>query len=100
MSSINFKQLAMADLDINSNIEPISKVVEQALSNFLKNREKKKTPFIVEANAVKKQDLVKYLSKQLLDEVDKVVKEKGITEADFKRLEIEHFRTKNKNISI
>ena len=61
--SINFKQLAMADLDINSNIEPISKEVEQALSNFLKNREKKKMPFVVEANSVKKQALVKYLSK-------------------------------------
>ena len=50
--SINFKQLAMADLDINSNIEPISKEVEQALSNFLKNREKEKTPFVGEKNAV------------------------------------------------
>ncbi len=33
--------------------------------------------------------LVKHLSKQLLDEFDKVVKEKGITEADFNRLEME-----------
>ena len=41
-TNINFKQLAMADLDINSNIEPISKEVEQALSNFLKNRKKRK----------------------------------------------------------
>ena len=36
--------------------------------------------------------LVKNLSKQLLDEVDKLVEEKGITEKDFKRLETEHFR--------
>ena len=36
-----------------------------------------------------KQVLVKHLSKQLLDEVDRVVEEKGITEADFKRLETE-----------
>ena len=43
-----------------------------------------------------KQVLVKHLSKQLLDEVDKVVEEKGITEEDFKRLEMEHFRTKSK----
>lgn len=39
-----------------------------------------------------KQILVKHLSKQLLDEVDRVVEEKGITEADFKRLKTEHFR--------
>ncbi len=38
--------------------------------------------------------LVKHLSQQLLDEVDRVVVEKGITEADFKKLETEHFRTK------
>ena len=44
----------------------------------------------------KKQALIKNLSKQLLDEVDKVVEEKGITEDDFKRLETEHFRTKSK----
>jgi hypothetical protein len=43
-----------------------------------------------------KQVLVKHLSKQLLEEVDKVVEEKGITEANFKRLETEHFRTKSK----
>ena len=49
---------------------------------------------------LKKQALVKYLSKQLLNEVGKVVEEKGITEKDFKRLETEHFRTKTKNISI
>lgn len=36
-----------------------------------------------------KQVLVKHLSKQLLDEVDRVVEEKGITDADFKRLETE-----------
>ncbi|MBC7409029.1 MAG: hypothetical protein H7339_11625 [Arcicella sp.] len=36
-----------------------------------------------------KQVLVKHLSKQLLDEVDKVVEEKGITEANFKRSETE-----------
>jgi hypothetical protein len=33
-----------------------------------------------------KQVLVKHLSKQLLDEVSRVVEEKGITEEDFKRL--------------
>jgi hypothetical protein len=27
-TNINFKQLAMADLDINSNIEPLSKEME------------------------------------------------------------------------
>ena len=53
-TNINFKQLAMADLDINSNIEPLSKEIEQALSNFLKNRKKRKTPFMAETNAVKK----------------------------------------------
>ena len=36
-----------------------------------------------------KQVLVKHLSKQLLDEVDKVVEDKGTTEDDFKRLETE-----------
>jgi hypothetical protein len=36
-----------------------------------------------------KQVLVKHLSKQLLDEVDRVVEEKGIMEADFKRLKME-----------
>ena len=44
----------------------------------------------------KKKILIKNLSKQLLDEVCKVVEEKGITEDDFKRLEMEHFRTKTK----
>jgi hypothetical protein len=44
-----------------------------------------------------KQVLVKHLSQQLLDEVDRVVKEKGITDADFKKLETEHFRTKSKS---
>jgi hypothetical protein len=39
-TKINFKQLAMADLDINSNIEPLSKEMEQALSDFLKMRKK------------------------------------------------------------
>jgi hypothetical protein len=34
--------LAKADLDINSNIEPLSKEIEQALSEFLKNRKKRK----------------------------------------------------------
>ena len=42
----------MADLDINSNIEPLLKEVEQALSDFLKNRKKKKTPSMAETNAV------------------------------------------------
>jgi hypothetical protein len=51
-TNINFKQLAMADLDINSNIEPISKEIEQALSEFLKNRKKRKKAFVGEANAV------------------------------------------------
>ena len=44
----------------------------------------------------KKEILIKNLSKQLLDEVDKVVEEKGITEEYFKRLETEHFRVKSK----
>ncbi len=43
-----------------------------------------------------KQVLVKHLSKQLLDEVDRVVEQKGITDADFRKLETEHFRTKSK----
>ena len=51
-TNINFKQLAMADLDINSNVEPLSKEIEQALSDFLKNRKKRKKAFVVEANAV------------------------------------------------
>ena len=51
-TNINFKQLAMADLDINSNIEPLSKEMEQALSEFLKNRKKRKTPFVAEGNVV------------------------------------------------
>ena len=51
-TNINFKQLGMADLDINSNIEPISKEVEQALSNFLKNRKKRKKAFVTEVNVV------------------------------------------------
>jgi hypothetical protein len=37
---IDFKKLAMADLDINSNVEPLSKEIEQALSEFLRNRKK------------------------------------------------------------
>ena len=41
-TNIDFKKLAMADLDINSNIEPLSKATEQALSEFLKNRKKRK----------------------------------------------------------
>ena len=40
--------------------------------------------------------LVKHLSQQMLDEVDSVVAEKGITEIDFKKLETDHFRTKLK----
>jgi hypothetical protein len=32
----------MADLDINSNIEPITKEMEQALSEFLVNRRKQR----------------------------------------------------------
>jgi hypothetical protein len=51
-TNINFKQLAKADLDINSNIEPLSKEMEQALSEFLKNRKKRKKTFVVEAGAV------------------------------------------------
>ena len=51
-TNINFKQLGMADLDINSNIEPLSKEIEQALSNFLKNRKKGKKPSVVETIAV------------------------------------------------
>jgi hypothetical protein len=51
-TNINFKQLATADLDINSNIEPLSKEIEQALSDFLKNRKKRKKAFVVETNAV------------------------------------------------
>lgn len=43
-----------------------------------------------------KQVIVKHLSQQLLDEVDRVVEEKGITEKDFKKLETQHFRTKTK----
>jgi len=43
-----------------------------------------------------KRVLVKHLSQQVLDEVDNVVAEKGITETDFKKLETEHFRTKFK----
>ena len=42
-----------------------------------------------------KRVLVKHLSQQLLDEVDRVVKEKGITDADFKKLETQHQRTKS-----
>ena len=51
-TNINFKQLATADLDINSNIEPLSKEVEQALSEFLKNRKKRKKIFVVEKDTV------------------------------------------------
>ena len=51
-TNINFKQLAMADLDINSNVEPLSKEIEQALSNFLKNRKKRKKAFVTEVNVV------------------------------------------------
>jgi hypothetical protein len=51
-TNINFKHLAKADLDINSNIEPLSKEIEQALSDFLKNRKKRKKAFVVEAGAV------------------------------------------------
>jgi hypothetical protein len=40
-----------------------------------------------------KQVLVQYLSKQLLQEVDRVVSKKGITEEDFRVLEGSHFRT-------
>jgi hypothetical protein len=42
-TKIDFKRLAMADLDINSNIEPITKEMEQALSEFLRNRKKRST---------------------------------------------------------
>jgi hypothetical protein len=41
-TNIDFKRLAMADLDINSNVEPLSKETEQALSEFLRNRKKRK----------------------------------------------------------
>jgi hypothetical protein len=41
-TKIDFKKLAMADLDINSNIEPITKEMEQALSEFLLNRKKQR----------------------------------------------------------
>ena len=51
-TNINFKQLAMADLNINSNIEPLSKEMEQALSAFLTNRKKSKKVFVGEANVV------------------------------------------------
>jgi hypothetical protein len=51
-TNIKFKHLAKADLDINSNIEPLSKEMEQALSEFLKNRKKRKKAFVVETNAV------------------------------------------------
>ena len=51
-TNINFKQLAMADLDINSNAEPLSKEIGQALSDFLKNRKKRKKALVVETNAV------------------------------------------------
>ena len=43
-----------------------------------------------------KQVIVKHLSQQLFDEVDKVVKEKNIIAADYDRLEEEDFRTKSK----
>ena len=51
-TNINFKQLAMADLDINSNIEPLLKEIEQALSDFLKNRKRRKKAFVTEVNVV------------------------------------------------
>jgi hypothetical protein len=41
-TNIDFKRLAMADLDINSNVEPLSKETEHALSEFLRNRKKRK----------------------------------------------------------
>lgn len=41
-TSIDFKKLAMADLDINSNVEPLSRETQQALSEFLRNRKKRK----------------------------------------------------------
>jgi hypothetical protein len=41
-TNIDFKKLAMADLDINSDVEPLSKEIEQALSEFLRNRKKRK----------------------------------------------------------
>ena len=43
-----------------------------------------------------KEVIVKHLNQQLFDEVDKVVKEKNITAADYERLEKEDFRTKSK----
>lgn len=41
-TNIDFKKLAMADLDINSNVEPLSNETKQALSEFLRNRKKRK----------------------------------------------------------
>ena len=41
-TNIDFKRLAMADLDINSNVEPLSKETEKALSEFLRNRKERK----------------------------------------------------------
>lgn len=38
--------------------------------------------------------LVNHLSQRLFDEVDAAAAEKGVTEADYKRLESAHFRTK------
>ena len=43
-----------------------------------------------------KEVIVKHLNQQLFDEVDKVVKEKNITAADYERLEEADFRTKSK----
>jgi hypothetical protein len=43
-----------------------------------------------------KRVITKHLSKQLLDEVDRAVIEKGITDEDYKKLETDHFRTKRK----
>ncbi|PWK19413.1 hypothetical protein LV89_03929 [Arcicella aurantiaca] len=41
-TNIDFKKLSTADLDINGNLEPITKEIEEALSEFLKNRKKTK----------------------------------------------------------
>ena len=38
--------------------------------------------------------LANHLSQRLFNEVDSVVGEKGITDADYKKLESAHFRTK------
>lgn len=43
--------------------------------------------------------LVNHLSQRLLDEVDKVVAENGITDADYKQLEYTDLRTKPESLN-